>query len=317
MWYDAQPGIEPSEIQTFVTEPRYAPDVLMRGDPAFTRISIILPCFNQAAYIERTLLSIFNQNYPNFELIVLDAGSTDGTVDVLSRYQEYFSYFRSAPDHGQAAAINEGFRRASGQLVGWQNSDDLYLPGFFHRIDQAFRQYPDADIVFSNACICDVNDRPLRATRFVPLEHGYLSHVDWNITSQVAFLRRRFLEDIGPMGENWIVSFDWEWFMRVEEKAQRSVLIKALGGAYRMNPEAKFAVFPQERRDQIEFEIMMLHKIAFRPGITFRRQFIWRKRWLRFLRAVHEIILYGKFPPGIRQFYIRLQGRRGHQLLGF
>src|SRR4051812_16357847 len=89
-------------------------------------ISIVVPSFKQGRYLEEALQSILDQNYPRLELLVMDGGSTDGSIDIIRRYERRLSYWRSGPDEGQAAAINEGVTRSSGQLVAWLNSDDYY-----------------------------------------------------------------------------------------------------------------------------------------------------------------------------------------------
>jgi len=90
------------------------------------RISIVTPSYNQGQYIEETIRSVVGQRYPNMEYAVLDGGSTDRTIEILQKYDAQLSFWRSEKDRGQAAAINEGFRRATGEILCWLNSDDLH-----------------------------------------------------------------------------------------------------------------------------------------------------------------------------------------------
>lgn len=115
------------------------------------RISIVCPSFRQGRYIEETIRSVLLQNYPAFDFIVIDGGSDDETVAILKKYAPWLAYWESAPDRGQAHALNKGFARATGEIHGWINSDDYYLPGAFAALGQAFRAAPRS-LLFGDWC---------------------------------------------------------------------------------------------------------------------------------------------------------------------
>ena len=100
------------------------------------KITIVTPSFNQGKFIDENIQSVLTQNYPNFEHIIIDGGSIDGTVDILKKYSHL--KWVSEPDRGQASALNKGFRMATGDVIGWLNSDDSYLPGTFEVVARAF-----------------------------------------------------------------------------------------------------------------------------------------------------------------------------------
>lgn len=138
-------------------------------DPGRPLFSIVIPTLNQGAFIEDTLLSILWQGYDNVEIIVVDGGSTDDTPAVLERYRPWISVLISEPDRGQSDAINKGFRRASGSILAWLNSDDLYLPGAFRTVLEAFAAHPDGRWVIGSGDIISADQRFLR---HVPAREG-------------------------------------------------------------------------------------------------------------------------------------------------
>ena len=146
-----------------------AADTLPDGS-AWPKISIVTPSYNQGQFIEETIRSVLLQGYPNLEYIVIDGGSTDGTVDILRKYERHIDFWVSERDKGQAAAINKGFARASGEILAWLNSDDTYQMGVFAQVAELFCQRPDVEVI-SGRCRLYYEDGPSASWTHRHCEH--------------------------------------------------------------------------------------------------------------------------------------------------
>ena len=113
----------------------------------YPKISIVTPSFNQGKYIEQTILSVLEQNYPNLEYIIIDGGSTDDTVEIIKKYEQHLAYWISEPDKGQTDAVNKGFAKCTGEIFNWINSDDYYEAAVFFKLAQLFANNPSVNVV--------------------------------------------------------------------------------------------------------------------------------------------------------------------------
>lgn len=109
----------------------------------FPKITVVTPSYNQGQFLEQTIKSVIEQNYPNLEYIIMDGGSTDNSVAIIKQYEKHLTYWQSHPDGGQSAAINAGFQRATGEILCWLNSDDQFMPGALEKVGQYFAVHPD------------------------------------------------------------------------------------------------------------------------------------------------------------------------------
>ena len=261
------------QIRYFLREPLFDEEVICRRDPSYPRVTVVTPSYNQAQFLEQTILSVLNQNYPNLEYIIIDGGSTDGSLETIKKYEKFLSFWVSEPDNGQAEAINRGFKIATGELVAWQNSDDVYLPGAFERLIKAYQKKLDYDIFFGNVYTIDSNDSLMREMRFHPFSVNHLIYYKWNLSNQGVFWKRSVFEKAGyPV--NLKVCFDWEFFIRLGVKGFRFLFIHEFLGAYRIHENSKLLQIKD--RDHIERQILGTYGIRYASAESFKK-----KNWFR------------------------------------
>jgi glycosyltransferase involved in cell wall biosynthesis len=216
------------------------------------RISVITPSYNQVNYIEQTIQSVLGQNYPNLEYFIIDGGSTDGSVEIIKKYEKQLAWWVSEKDSGQANAINKGFSKCTGDIICWLNSDDLYMPNTFHTISKFFTERSEKKIVLGN-CISFYEHNPSRVLgtnmkKFA--EHYALNLFDY-IFQPSTFWSRAALESTGPLNETVHYVFDWEWYLRMQKGNVNFVYTDTVFSLYRFHDSHKSGTGGNKRRDEI------------------------------------------------------------------
>jgi glycosyltransferase involved in cell wall biosynthesis len=146
------------EVKDFIAGPHFDLAVPPPADESWPKISVITPSYNQAEFLERTIISIHNQGYPNLEHIIVDGGSDDGSVEIIRKYQHVLAHWVSEPDNGQCDAIDKGAEWATGQYMTWVNSDDLLLPGALDILAGRIKEQPRMDVVYGDQLEIDEHD---------------------------------------------------------------------------------------------------------------------------------------------------------------
>jgi len=206
-------------------------------------ISIIIPSYNQGGFIEETLSSIIEQDYKNFEIIIIDACSTDNTLDIINKYSQYVTYWISEPDSGQSHALNKGLRKCKGDFIGWMNTDDLYLPGVFEDFVSVYNASPDFDIYYSNVIQIDKHGNTLKKKKYTRAIPGFLKfyakYRGIPFCSQSTFFKRSLFERIGDFDERLHLIMDEDYFYRCLAGGMKCRHIDNVWGAWRRHEDAK------------------------------------------------------------------------------
>lgn len=224
-------------------------------------VSIVTPSYNQGQFLEETILSVLNQDYPNVEYIVVDGGSTDGSVDIIRKHEHRLACWVSEPDDGQADAINKGWRLARGEIVAWLNSDDTYVPGAVRTVVQYLQNHPQVDMIYGHMRIMDGSGKAIR-THKPPVDFDRDSLIDRGdvIAQQTVFLRKHVLDKVGMLDTSLYYSMDVDLFTRIATNFTVRGIPVVIAN-FRLHPDCKTYVVSLEM-------VMETYRVAKKHGRT-------------------------------------------------
>jgi len=257
------------------------------------KISIVTPSFNQGAYIEETIRSVFLQGYPNLEYIIIDGGSTDGTLEIIKKYEPWLAYWESIPDRGQSHAINKGIERANGDWVAWLNTDDIYLQGALFKVALTIVQSPEpVSWVVGTTIMTDSNlsetgqfppslyTAPGRDVNYVTA--GWVDFVSTKrsgiaLPQPSSFWKRDAVNQVGGIDETLQYAMDHELYGRMARQGFRPVLIEEALACFRTHHQQKTSNFPIAFWNE---ELMIVHNWESRVNGIERQKLESYGRWL-------------------------------------
>ncbi len=217
----------------------------------YPRISIVTPSFNQGQYLEKTIRSVLEQNYPDVEYIIIDGGSTDSSVEVIKKYEKYLAYWVSEPDHGQAHAINKGLQRATGDLLAWLNSDDFYSRGALKHFAEASLARPNEDVFVGSGRVVNERSEVLREVEPKPditLETLYRWLSGGDFCQPSCMFRRLAWEKTGPLDENIHIALDVDLWLKMAKSGFHFGVIKEVLSTALVHNAAKTTAYEQLMR---------------------------------------------------------------------
>ncbi len=203
------------------------------------RVSIVTPSYNQAPFLEQTIRSVLAQDHADIEYLVMDGGSTDGSVEIIQRFAGRLAHWVSERDRGQVDALNKGFARSTGDILAWINSDDLYREGAVARVAQFMQRHPEIDIVYG---VCDLIDEAGRFVGRLGAPPFDLAHeLTGNLIAQPAtFFRRAVYESLGGLDPRYHYAFDYAFWLQAGMQGYHFASLPAPAlAAFRMWQESK------------------------------------------------------------------------------
>jgi glycosyltransferase involved in cell wall biosynthesis len=257
------------------------------------RVSVITPSYNQGKYLEETVKSVLGQHYPNFEFIIIDGGSTDDSVNIIRKYEKDISYWISEPDKGQSNAVNKGLQIASGDIIGWINSDDVYYEGTILKAVQVFTEHPEIDVVFGNVNFIDENGKVLHHTNEIKVDYNtYLFTERCYHANAAGFFRRRCFDKFGMLREDLTYTMDYELYLRFAFNRCKFYQLNDVLGSYRLHSQSK----THENADKMAYECKE-SAAAYKDRMQMSPAFYGPLKWLFVIYRIVRKILSSAYSP--------------------
>jgi glycosyltransferase involved in cell wall biosynthesis len=229
------------------------------------RLSVVIPSYNQGQFIERTIRSIVDQNYPDLEIILMDGGSTDDTMEIVEKYRSHFAHIQSEPDGGQTAAIAAGFERATGEFISWLNSDDTYSPGALQKIGEYLAANPKVEFVYGDTWLIDASDNRIAFKRSARFSLGVMKYAFLTVPQMSAYWSRDLYHAVGGVDRALRFCMDYDLFVRMASKSAPKRIQGEIGN-FRLHGDSKTSTMETVR--QAEDTLVHDRYCAVKPSHT-------------------------------------------------
>lgn len=269
------------------------------------KISVITPNYNNGKYLEQTIKSVLNQQYPNLEYIIIDGGSTDNSIEIIKKYEKHLAFWISEPDKGQSHAINKGFEKSTGDILCWLNSDDLFHDKTLFKVNVFFEKNPEKLFLWGNNSSLRNNiiqqSKPKQPASFYRLMY-YLTIVN----QESSFWRRSIYLDLGGLNETIDLAMDYDYWLKIFKSyslKQIEYLEKETFGIVReghLRKSSDWTAYLESMKDVRKKYLPFSNDFLNRIVTSF---------WYRYFRIIDKKNLYNAFQMTGKEYYLGLKGR--------
>jgi glycosyltransferase involved in cell wall biosynthesis len=207
----------------------------------FPKVSIVTPSYNQGRFIEESIRSVLQQSYPNIEYIVVDGGSKDESVEIIKKYQDHFAWWVSEKDRGHADALNKGFSHATGEILAWLNSDDVYFPDAVSEAVSILKAHPEVGMVYGDAELIDDSGATIGQFASKQTDYRRMLRGSVHIPQATTFFRADLWRAVGPLDLSLFFSFDYDLWVRLA-KVSRLLYVPRRWAKFRIHGEGKTVI---------------------------------------------------------------------------
>ena len=216
------------------------------------KITIVTPSYNQKEFIEETILSVINQDYTNIEFIIIDGGSTDGSVNTIKKYEKSLSYWISRKDDGQSDAIHKGFKMATGDIICWLNSDDFFIPGALTNVAKSFQKNPTTDILLGDGMYSDINSNIIKYYRYTKPRLFLAKQGLIAFGQQSMFFNRKFYLKSGGLLTDFHYCMDTEFVHRAIKSKSSFTIMHSGSGVFRWHEKMKSKLIGGRKAEEMK-----------------------------------------------------------------
>jgi glycosyltransferase involved in cell wall biosynthesis len=260
------------------------------------KISIVTPSYNQGQFLRETIESVLEQDYPNFEYFIVDGGSTDNSVEIIREYEDKIDWWVSEKDEGQSDAINKGFKKATGELLCWVNSDDVLLPNCLQVVADYYMKNNKPDLIHANCLYIDQHGIIIKMIRVPRQTRFFMFRGVWSAPAPAVFFKASLFRNVGYLNPKYHLSMDLDIWMRMMKSGGKVCCIPQYIGAFRQHKNSKTICANLVKKHSVDenHETKIILNAALSGSTEGRRQ-IWRWIWklyqvlnLNYLRSFLE-----------------------------